>query len=67
MDANSGYDQVADGTQTISLSQNFETMTVLTLEVCRKVLDGEDFDEINYIEWEIISADTIDSIERPAW
>lgn len=63
----SGYDQVEDGTQTISLAQNFETMAVDSMELCRKILDGQAVEPINYIEWEVISKDTIDSITRPEW
>jgi ribose transport system substrate-binding protein len=62
-----GYDQVADGTQTISLAQDFEIMVIDSLKVARKVLDAETFEPINFIPWVTFSEDTVSSIERPHW
>ena len=62
-----GFDQVKAGQQAVSLAQNFETMSMWALELCRKVLEGEDVAEINYIPWETVSAETVDSLTYPEW
>ena len=62
-----GFDQVAAGTQAVSLAQNFETMAMTTLDLATKVLSGETVEEINYIAWETVSPETIDSLTYPEW
>ena len=63
-----GFDQVAAGTQAVCLMQNFETMAVKELELIRTVLDGGTVDEqINFIPWDVVTKDTIDSFTYPEW
>lgn len=62
-----GFDQVAAGTQAVSLAQNFETMACKEMELLKTVLDGGTVEPINYIEWETVSAETIDSLTYPEW
>jgi ribose transport system substrate-binding protein len=62
-----GFDQVKSGKQAVSLAQNFETMATMSMELCRKVIDGETVEPINYIVWETVSSETIDSLTYPEW
>jgi ABC-type sugar transport system substrate-binding protein len=62
-----GYDQVTEGTQTISLAQDFEIMVTMSLQAARDTLDGVEIDEIQFIPWVTYSADTVADIDRPAW
>ena len=62
-----GFDQVRAGQEAVSLAQNFETMSVWALDFCRKILDGENVEKINYIPWEVVSLETIDSLTYPEW
>jgi ribose transport system substrate-binding protein len=62
-----GFDQVKAGTEAVSLAQNFETMATDSLGLCRKVLDGETVEPVNYIVWETVSAETIDTLTYPEW
>lgn len=62
-----GFDQVKAGTQAVSLAQNFETMAGMALDLCRQALDGETVEQINYIKWETVSTETVDSLTYPEW
>lgn len=63
-----GFDQVSAGTQTVCLMQNFETMAMTSMDLCRKLLDGETLEsEINYIAWDTVTIDNIDTFTYPEW
>ncbi len=62
-----GFDQVKSGDQAVSLAQNFETMATMSMELCRKVLDGETVEQVNYIVWETVSPETVDTLTYPEW
>jgi hypothetical protein len=42
-------------------------MATDSLGLCRKVLDGETVEPVNYIVWETVSAETIDTLTYPEW
>jgi ribose transport system substrate-binding protein len=62
-----GFDQVKAGTQAVSLAQNFETMACTEMELIKTVLGGGTVEPINYIVWETVSPETIDSLTYPEW
>jgi ribose transport system substrate-binding protein len=63
-----GFDQVKAGTQAVCLMQNFETMATESLKLCRQVLDGQAAENpVNYIKWDTVTKDTIDSFTYPEW
>jgi ABC-type sugar transport system substrate-binding protein len=62
-----GFDQVRDGDQSVTIMQNFENMTTTSLELARKVVDGETVEQQNYIPLDIVSIDNIDTFTAPEW
>jgi ribose transport system substrate-binding protein len=63
-----GFDQVKAGTQSVCLMQNFETMATKSLELCRQVLDGTPAaEQVNYIQWDTVTKDTISTFTYPEW
>ena len=62
-----GFDQVKNGTQTVSLMQNFETMAITAMQLVRQKLDGQDVEAVNYIQWDVVNKDTIDNFTYPEW
>jgi len=62
-----GFAQVRDGTQGLSVGQNFTNMVNQSLANARGVLDGFTVPHINFIPLDIITADTIDRFQTPPW
>ena len=63
-----GFDQVAAGTQAVCLMQNFETMAMTELGLMKMVLDGGTVEQqVNYIAWDVVTSETIDSFTYPEW
>ena len=62
-----GFDQVRDGDQSVTIMQNFENMTTKSLELARKVVDGEKVEQQNFIPLDIVSKDNIDTFTAPEW
>ena len=62
-----GWEQVMAGEQTVSLAQSFETMVVDSYTVATKALNGEAYEEQNYIPWVEWNMDTIQNVEKPEW
>jgi len=67
-DGNStGYQQVQDGVQALSVGQSFTNMALKSLENARIMLDGGTVEKINWIPVDMVTLDTIDSFPWPAW
>jgi len=70
-DGNStGYQQVKDGVQALSVGQSFTNMAMKCLELARKMLDGGTLSANERISWipvDMVTRDTIDSFPWPAW
>ncbi len=62
-----GFDQVEAGTQAVCIMQNFTNMTKTSLEVAKKALNKEAFDEINYVALDVVTKDNINDFEYPEW
>jgi ABC-type sugar transport system substrate-binding protein len=62
-----GFDQVRSGDQSVTIMQNFENMTTKSLELARKVVDGEKVEQQNFIPLDIVSKDNIDTFTAPEW
>jgi len=63
-----GFDQVKSWSNYISIAQNFETITTITLETANKFLDGEltEYTPI-FIPFDIITKESIDNFTPPEW
>ncbi len=62
-----GFDQVRKGEQSVTIMQNFENMTKKSLELARKVIDGEKVEAVNFIPLDIVNKDNIDTFTAPEW
>lgn len=62
-----GFDQVRSGDQSVTIMQNFENMTTKSLELARKVVDGEKVEPENFIPLDIVNLDNIDTFTAPEW
>jgi len=62
-----GYAQVRDGTQALSVGQSFTNMVYQSLYNARAMLNGEDVPEINIIPLDMVTIDTIDDFVEPDW
>jgi len=70
-DGNStGYQQVKDGDQALSVGQSFTNMADKSLELARKMLDGGTLSASEKMSWipvDMVTLETIDSFPWPAW
>lgn len=62
-----GFDQVRKGEQSVTIMQNFENMSKKSLELARKVLDGQKVEAVNFIPLDIVNKDNIDQFTAPEW
>jgi len=62
-----GFDQVNKGEQSVTIMQNFETITKKSLELARKVIDGGKVDAENFVPLDIVSKDNINNFTAPEW
>lgn len=62
-----GFAQVREGTQTITIAQNFTTMSKSAMRLAREVLDGKEVEKINFIDLDVVSLDNIDTFPNPEW
>ena len=62
-----GFEQVRSGDQSVTIMQNFENMAKKSLELARKVIDGEKVEPLNFIPLDIVSKDNIDNFTTPEW
>lgn len=62
-----GFDQVSKGEQSVTIMQNFENMTKKSLELARKVIDGEKVEQQNFIPLDIVNKENMDTFTAPEW
>ena len=62
-----GFDQVKAGTQAVCIGQSFTNMAIQSLKNARAALDGQAYEEINFIPLDVVTKDTIDSFPYPEW
>jgi len=62
-----GFEQVRRGEQSVTIMQNFENMAIKSLELARKVIDGEKVEPLNFIPLDIVTIDNIDNFTPPEW
>ncbi|PKM96347.1 MAG: hypothetical protein CVU84_01115 [Firmicutes bacterium HGW-Firmicutes-1] len=62
-----GFDQVKAGDQSVTIMQNFTTMSQKSLELARKVIDGETVEPQNFIPLDIVDLSNIDTFTAPEW
>lgn len=63
----SGVQQVTDGTQDLTIGQDFMEMSKKSLELTRAVLDGETVTTQNFIPLMLVTPETIDNFTFPEW
>ena len=62
-----GFAQVKAGEQSVSIAQNFTTMTKEALQLARDVIDGKTVEKINFIPLDVVTKDNIDTFQTPEW
>ena len=62
-----GYQQVRDGTQALSVGQNFTNIVKRSLQNARTILDGGSVAEVNIIPMDMVTIDNIDTLPWPEW
>lgn len=62
-----GFDQVRQGTQSVTIMQNFENMSKKALELARAVADGKKFEPVNFIPLDIVDKTNIGQFTPPEW
>ena len=68
VDGNStGYAQVREGTQALSVGQSFTNMAMQSLILARTILEGGTVDVDNWIPLDMVTIDTIDDFVEPDW
>lgn len=63
----SGVNQVKDGTQDLTIGQDFMAMSKESLSLTRKVLDGETVTVQNFIPLMLVTPETINNFTFPEW
>jgi len=61
------YQNVLDGLQQLSVSQNYSNMVRRSLQNARTLLDGGSVSQINIIPMDMITPDTINNFAKPEW
>lgn len=62
-----GYDQVKAGTQAVCIGQSFRNMVQQSLVCAKAVIDGEAFEEINWIPLDTVTAENVETLPYPEW
>ena len=62
-----GYAQVQNGIQALSVGRSFTNMVIKSLENARILLDGGTVEKINWIPHDMVTLETIDSSPEPNW
>jgi len=64
---NVGFQQVKDGVQSLSVGYSFTNTVIKLLELARIKLDGGTVDKINWIPYNMVTLETIDTFTWPEW
>ena len=68
VDGNStGYQQVLDGTQALSVGQSFTNMARKSLENARIMLDGGSVPAVNIIPMDMVTTENVNDLPWPEW
>jgi len=62
-----GFAQVAAGEQSVSIAQNFTTMSKKAMEFARAVIDGQTVEKVNFIPLDVVTKENIDTFATPEW
>jgi len=62
-----GYQQVMDGAQAVSIGVNFSNMAKMSMDLARRILNGETVPAINFIGFDIVTLETIENFPWPEW
>jgi ABC-type sugar transport system substrate-binding protein len=62
-----GFDQVKEGTQAVTIAQNFEAHAELCLKLTNDMLEGKTIEPVNFIPLDIVSLENIDTFTYPEW
>lgn len=62
-----GFDQVRSGKQSVTIMQNFEAFTKLTLEMTKTILAGGTVEPVNFVNLDIVDLSNIDNYTPPEW
>lgn len=62
-----GFDQVKDGTQAVTVMQNFDKMIPQALADAQKAVTGQEYTQNDILDWEIVTIDNIDDFQYPQW
>ena len=62
-----GFEQVRNGTQSVSVGQSFTNMARQSLANAQTMLEGGTVPEINFIPLDVITLQTIDTFPAPEW
>jgi len=62
-----GFAQVKEGTQSVTISQNFTNMTKKSLELAQSKVAGKTVEQINFIPLDVISQANIAQFPTPEW
>lgn len=62
-----GYDQVIAGTQSVCIGQSFSNMVLQSFDCIKAVVEGTDYEEINWIPLDTVTADNVNDLPYPEW
>jgi len=61
------YQQIREGTQAVSIGISFASMARLSLQNARILLDGGTVPEVNFVPFDVVTRENIDSFPEPSW
>lgn len=62
-----GYDQVMAGTQAVCISQSFEDMVEQSLECAVAAVNGDSYEQINWIPLTTVTSENVNDLPYPEW
>jgi len=68
VDGNStGFNQVKEGTQALSVAQSVTEMARMSLEKSRDIMQGKQIQKITWIDWDMVTIDNVHDLPMPEW
>lgn len=62
-----GYDQVIAGTQSVCISQPFNSMIIEAFECIEADKNNESYDAVNWVPMDIVTAENVNTMPYPEW
>lgn len=62
-----GFQNVLANKQNLSIMQNFDKMVAKSIELLKTKLSGGEVEGRNILDWDLVTPDTINDYEMPAW